>query len=151
MIYYFDTSALLKRYFNEKGTANLVSLFNQKEVIAATSAITWIEGYHVICRKALDIHLSLSIRNKLLKTFLGDLKDCKIVPYHEPIIKLAQKIILKKPIKTLDAIHIASALFLKKQKLTTYFTSSDTQQNTAARDNKLKTWDPAQELTMTSL
>lgn len=143
MIYYFDTSALLKRYVLEEGSLLVQGLFDDVTTIASTASITSVEGCHVICRKCSEESVSQKNRQKLLKAFVKDLKDIKIITYSPQVVKLAQKIIKSSLLKTLDAIHIASALILKRPG-NIHFVSSDDQQNRIAKHYGLKVINPLQ-------
>ncbi len=138
MLCYFDTSALLKRYVEEKGSHLVQELFENKELIAVTSSITLVEGTHVICRKCTEEKISPKIRQKLLRDFLRDMNEIRVVIYSPDVIKKAQSIIKAHGTKTLDAIHIASALILKQPGgAQIHFASSDYQQNKVAKQAHL--------------
>ena len=47
--YYFDSSVLLKRYFEEKGSLNIARLFEQPHFIL-TASITYAECYSAMNR-----------------------------------------------------------------------------------------------------
>ncbi|MBI2336298.1 MAG: type II toxin-antitoxin system VapC family toxin [Deltaproteobacteria bacterium] len=139
MIYYFDTSALLKKYFLEEGTPQVMGLFAERGPIVCTCFITSVEGYHGIYRKKKEGSLSNAIIQKVIKQFQKDLRGFKIVNSSEKIISLAQKIIQKTTLKTLDSLHVASALLIKRMvKSTVTFVSYDVQQKDVADKFGLK-------------
>ena len=134
MICYFDTSALVKRYFSEEGTETVLKLFEQADLLLVTSSITLVEGYHGICRKCVEDKLSTRIRNRIINQFKKDLTDFKIVDFLPVIVQRAQKIIGSYTLKTLDAIHLASALAIKHNpKVKIHFVSSDGKQGAVAQ------------------
>lgn len=143
MLCYFDTSALLKKYVVEEGSSAVRSLFENREMITSTSSITCVEGCHVICRKGAEERIPRKILQKLLREFLRDMAEIKIINYSPLVIKMAQKIIKAHVVKTLDAIHIASALILKRSgDLKINFVSSDDQQTKIAAHYKLHIVNP---------
>lgn len=134
MICYFDTSALLKKYVREEGTDVVLSLFRDKSMVAATSAVTAVEGFHVICRQCREEKISPGMLARLLNRFRRDLGQFRTIGYGAPIIRAAQKIIRTHVLKTLDSIHLASALTIKRQgRLKMSFVSCDDRQNEAAQ------------------
>lgn len=143
MIYYFDTSALLKRYLLEEGTQGVLELFRQKDYTVVTSSITLVEGYHGICRKCREESVSIRVQERILRDLKKDLSNAKIVEFNALVIKQAQKIIGNHPIRTLDAIHIASALvFHPRKKLKIQFISCDEKQCVVALKQGLSVFNP---------
>ncbi len=143
MIYYFDTSALLKRYLVENGSPLIQNLFDQTDMLAVTSAVAFVEGYHGICRKYKNKEFSGKVRNKLLEKFQNDLNLFKIVDITSKLIELAQTIVRNHVSRTLDAVHVASALFFKQNSdLDIHFVSSNATQNDTAKNYGLLVLNP---------
>lgn len=145
MIYYFDTSALLKRYLLEEGTNEVLSLFRKNEVIPVTSLLTQVEGFHGICRKWNEAKASIKLRQQVLRQFQRDMQTFQIVTVDSALIKISKKLVQNHLLRSLDAIHIASALVFKKrgnEKI--HFVSCDNLQNKVAQQQGLLTLNPVQ-------
>lgn len=143
MIAYFGTSALLKKYFEEAGSDFVVALFKEKNLIPFTSVITQIESYHCIFRKKSESRLPEKMTRKILRQFDHDMQNFKIVQFGDKIIRDSQKLIRQHVLKTLDAIHIASALQLKRNpKIPIHFVSSDSAQSKFAQKKDLTVLNP---------
>ena len=142
MIRYFDTSALVKHYVQETGSDSVGHLLTEQGVTLSTSALTRLEGFHAICRKCLEGKVSPKIKIRLLRQFESDLQAFQLVEINSARTEEAKQLIRKTALKTLDAIHIASALLFKKQKLKTEFISCDEPQSRVARQQGLITRNP---------
>lgn len=134
MICYFDTSVLVKKYFLETGTEKVLQWFGEADLLSITSSITRVEGYHAICRKCYEEKVSKRLRQHLLRQLKKDLADFKIVDFLPNIVQRAQKIIGLYTLKTLDAIHLASAVTIKRNpKVKIHFATSDDKQGEIAQ------------------
>lgn len=142
MIYYFDTSALLKKYILEKGSQKVLALFEEESDLVLTSKIASLEAFHGITRKAKEEKLSPKTLSKLLRQLEKDFNDFELVEINSELFKRAKELIQKYLLKTLDAIHLASALLLKEEGLEACFISCDLAQLKAARSCGLKVFNP---------
>lgn len=143
-MFYFDTSALAKRYLFESGTDSVNTIFSQEGVVRYISHVSKIELYHGIFRKMRAGELPRLMLKKILKQFQRDLKEFHIMPLNDQVIKISQKIVSRHLLKTLDAIHVATAMIIKKTgSVPVHFVSSDAQQNTIALKHGLRVINPA--------
>jgi predicted nucleic acid-binding protein len=111
-VIYFDTSALIKRFVAEKGTA-LVQRVMAKESLVATATVAYAEIYAGLTRKYRDDHLSRAEYTLVCKKFERDWPAYIRVELRDEILQLSRELIQRHPLRGFDAIHLASALSLK--------------------------------------
>jgi predicted nucleic acid-binding protein len=112
--YYLDTSALVKCYVPEKGTAWVLALVTQNQT--ATTSITVAEGSAAIAKRQRLGEVTLDERNILFNRFLNDCKSrYDLLPVDEPVIYRAAGLTQIYPLRGYDAVHLATALVLRDQ------------------------------------
>lgn len=109
---YFDTSALIKRFVTEKGSA-LVQRLVAKESLVATATVAYAEIYAGLTRKHRDQHLLPTQYTLACRQFERDWQAYLRVELRDEILQLARELIQRHPLRGFDAIHLASALSLK--------------------------------------
>ena len=113
MIYFFDTSALIKRYVQEK-ESNIVDNLMESADEIFISAITQIESISAARRLLEEKSLSKSDFNVFKDNLASDFPFFTVVEFSEYIEKKAIELIEKHQIKTLDAIQLACCLAVKE-------------------------------------
>ena len=113
MIYFFDTSALIKRYVQEEGSNIVDNLMESADEIFI-SAITRIESISAARRLLEERSLSKSDFNVFKDNLASDFPFFTVVDFSEYIEKKAIELIEKYQIKTLDAIQLAGCLAVKE-------------------------------------
>ena len=108
---YLDTSALVKRFVNEKGSPLAQSLVQQSGPIA-TATIAYAEVFSGITRKLRDKHLSKTLYDLACRQFDRDWPAYVRVELNEGILVLARDLIQRHPLRGFDAVHLASAISL---------------------------------------
>jgi predicted nucleic acid-binding protein len=110
-INYFDSSVILRYAINHVDAIRDLSRFSNG---ATTSVITHIECLRVLDRWRLTREISESVLVDARSLCLKILRGLKTVELDDQIVQLAAQSF---PIamKSLDAIHLATALILKKQ------------------------------------
>ena len=111
---FFDSSALLKRYLNEKGTNEVKKLFEEADKVFV-SAITQIE-----CASSLKRLLSTSYINKTEYEQLNiemsiDFPFFETISFDEDTKHAALKVVDKYPMKALDTIQLATLICVANQ------------------------------------
>lgn len=131
---YFDTSALVKRYVDEEGRAQVQRLLRRHQCV--TSAMMAVE-FRGALRRRTD-HGSLDAKRvpEILRRFASDREFWALVEVTDEVLRAAEKLVAAHPLRTLDAIHVASAeLFAERLAVSEFtFVSADTRQTTAAAD-----------------
>lgn len=130
---FFDSSAFAKRFIEESGSNEIEEIcFNSESI--AVSSICFPEIISALNRRLRESSISkkdyLLIKERLIEEF-EHIEIINIVPE-----VIAKSIILleKNSLRTLDAIHIASAFILKSD----LFVSADKRQVIAAKKAGLK-------------
>ena len=129
---YFDTSALIKRYVDEQGRREVLQLLRRHQCV--TSAVLPVEFRSALRRRATDGSLDARRIPDVLKRFAADREFWALVQVTDEVLEAAEKLVALHPLRTLDALHVASAdLFadrLARSELT--FVSADPRQTAVA-------------------
>jgi len=131
MIYFFDNSALIKRYVQEKGSNIVDNLMESADEIFI-SATTRIESISAGRRLLEERSLSKSDFNVFKDNLASDFPFFTVVDFSEYIEKKAIELIEKYQIKTLDAIQLACCLAVKED--IDHFITSDVKLARTASD-----------------
>ena len=112
-MYYWDTSAIIKRYHSEKGSKKVNNLFEemaQGESKGIISYLCVLESLSAIVRRKSEIRGDYK---KVIKTMLMEYVDrFTIIPVDSDIMALSMKAVLKHGLKSLDAIHLGTLLYI---------------------------------------
>jgi hypothetical protein len=110
-LYYLDSSALIKAYLPEKGSAWIEEL-----VVAETIAISMLavsEVASALSRRVREGTIRADQRQRLFDTFLAHTGRFQVMRVSPEVIDDAAAILLRDPpgagLRTLDAIHLATA------------------------------------------
>lgn len=109
---YLDTSALIKRFVNEKGSPLVQSIVQGKGPVA-TAKIAYAEIFAGLTRKLREDNLSKTQYAVACRQFETDWQAYLRVELEDNILLLARDLIQRRPLRGFDAIHLASALRLK--------------------------------------
>lgn len=113
--FFFDTSALFKRYQVEKGTQKINEIFNENNSQFIISSLTIIEIISNLKRLYEIDRLTTKAQFLLQRSqFYKDIQDYKItvIDLSSEDIITAEKLILERYMKPIDAIQLAIALNL---------------------------------------
>jgi predicted nucleic acid-binding protein len=110
---YAETSAVLRWLFaEEEGEALRAALAAAEKV--ASSRLTLIETRRVVRRAERDGRITAAQAADVLATFAQAASTWAILEISEEIARRAEDGFPSEPVRTLDAIHLASALFLRQ-------------------------------------
>lgn len=109
MILYLDTSALLKRYFKEPYSNELLAKWKEATQII-TSSVAYAETMASFYRKKREVDLSSKVFNELVNSFHLDWEAFIRVEVNEGINETVHKVVVRHPLRGFDAIHLASAI-----------------------------------------
>jgi uncharacterized protein len=104
---YFDTSALVKRYVDEPGRREVQQLLRRHDCV--TSAILLVELRSALRRRVAERTLNSSRVSEVLKRVATDRAYWTVVEVGAEVRSRAQALVTVHPLRTLDAIHLASA------------------------------------------
>jgi uncharacterized protein len=147
-VFYFETSALLKRYRREPGTevVNLLLREKRDEDLFVTSHLTVLEISSVAARLMAGKVIRRSQYENLLAKFAQDLRnhDFVILPLTSSLVSEAIAVLNQRPLKSGDSIHVATALRAEKSVSSDSFlvVSSDREVLAACLKEKLLVLDP---------
>lgn len=139
--YFLDTSALVKRYHSEKGTDKIDKIFSQNDRAIVISSISITEMVSALNRKKEDKIISKEDLDIALSKFFHDaIKDFLVLELDGEHIKGSIMLVLKRNIRTLDALQLAVALGMKELKVT--FVCADKKLASVAEKEGLQTINP---------
>jgi len=147
--YFLDSSALVKRYAAETGSAwveNLTDPRSGNRIYVA--AITHVEVIAAIARKKKRLLLSATDAAAAIGRFENDLQtDLRVFDLTPNVITMAERLAEKHALRGYDAVQLAVALEINAARTARRLTglmliSSDVELNTAAQSEQLLTDDP---------
>lgn len=149
VVYYLDTSVIVKRYKTEKGTDVVEALYEMADVFRVTSHFGCLELEGFAARGLKGNVLTDEGYSALLRGFAADLGETLyVMPVTSRIINESIEAAHKYALKGADAIHIASGLAVKSVEERgddLYFVTSDGEQLKAAVAAGMRTLDPEAE------
>lgn len=149
-IWFFDTSALVKRYVNEVGTAWVTALLvPAPDTFLCIAHITAVELVAALARRERVGSLTPGDSAIARSSFRADIADeYQIVEVNEAVISRAMAIAEGHSLRAYDAVQLAAALELNAllafSGLPLTLVSADTELNTAAIAEGLMVEDPNQ-------
>jgi uncharacterized protein len=111
-VIYLDTSALIKRFVNEKGAPVVQSIVQRKGTIA-TAKIAYAEIFAGLTRKFREGNLPKAQYALACRQFERDWQAYIRVELEDDLLLLARDLIQRHPLRGFDAVNLASALTLK--------------------------------------
>lgn len=131
---FFDSSALAKRYIREKGSEKVETILKKASSLGLSSLCP-VEIISALCRRRRELALTKDQYLLSKQAIIDDARDAEIVNVVPRVVGKAIAILEEANLRTIDAIHIASALEWKAD----VFVSSDRRQLSAAVAAGLKT------------
>lgn len=134
---YLDTSALVKRYIQERGSARVITLLQRYDLL--TSAITPVELFSALTRRRRSGDLSEDGFSRTASRLQSERLRWELVEIVETVLRRAEEIVQQTvPVRSLDAIHIASlTVFQAAAAMTVPFVTADERQAEAAKGAEL--------------
>ncbi len=105
---YFDTSVLLKRYIQEGGSVQARTLFRRFRCLV--SAIAPLEAVAALYRRLATGELRQGDLARLQALIQRDRAHWELLEVHRQILERAEDVIREASVRTLDAIHLATAI-----------------------------------------
>ena len=131
---YLDSSALVKRYVEEKSSEEVADLCARADTLVS-SVISFSEVFSSLNRRLREKQLSPSQYRQCKVAFLKEYKEMTRCLASEEILSVSAALLEKFPLRAMDAIHLASALDSGPD----LFVSFDNHQLAAAKTLGLKT------------
>jgi hypothetical protein len=125
---FLDSSALAKRYVQEPGSDRLEEILSSASSLGV-SVICVSEVVSALCRRRRESKLSPRDYAKAKQALFEDIEDASVVNVTDEIVARAIELLERWPLRSSDALHIASAAEWSAQ----LFVSADAKQCAAAR------------------
>ena len=113
MMYYFDSSALVKKYVQESGSDAVVDLL-QSAVMPVTSKLAYPEILSGLGRKKREKEIGEKEYKSALSDFESDWTAFLIIEYQDELLAIIRLLASKHQLKGADLVHLASVLWLQK-------------------------------------
>ncbi len=136
---YVDSSALVK--WVEPGTDKVLTLLNSEEEVGS-SILTLAEIESAFGRLFREGRLDKDQLSRQRAHLAEGWEAMKIVDLDEKVIAELRKLVLRLPLQTGDAVHLASALLIAPVAKELLFCSADASLLRSASAEGLETWSP---------
>lgn len=138
MIHFLDSSALVKRYVEEDGSAVIAQLFRGRKLLAV-SRLAEVEVPLALARRARKGDLSEQVARAHGESVLADLKGLRVVELRQRTLERARALGWDHGLRAYDALQLASASRLKTETgMSLTLWSADEALNAAARAEGLR-------------
>jgi predicted nucleic acid-binding protein len=138
MIFYLDTSSLVKLYVPERESVAIKQLAEAAE-ITATSRVAYVEARAAFARKRREQSINVKDYRTVIRDFDNDWESYFIVDVSDLLVKTAGQFAEKHALRGYDAIHLASAVVIRNQgDQSVNFSCFDTRLLRAARREGLR-------------
>lgn len=114
MNYFFDTSALIKRYVDEPGSDTVDRIFELAGIIYIAQ-ITLIESIATLRRLLHEKILNREQFHYLKNEIITDMAYFTVIPLNPSVENICLDILSDHQLKTLDSIQLASACVVKSK------------------------------------
>jgi predicted nucleic acid-binding protein len=139
---YVDTSVILKRYVKESDSPWAVALFRRHRVLS--SAIAPLEAISALTRRQAAGDVARRDFTAALARLQRDRAYWGLVEVTSEILDRAEGIVRRGDLRTLDAIHVASALSVQEETgIQLAFVTADWRQGEAAKLAGLRVLSPS--------
>lgn len=124
MIYFLDTSALVKRYVAEPGSPLVRSLFARRRKVAI-SRLAFAEVAAAAARRRREGTLSARQQEALLARLEEDLSTFLVVEVRQASLSTVPGLCSRHPLRAYDAVQLAAALLLRQTASAVDFWTTD--------------------------
>jgi predicted nucleic acid-binding protein len=113
--YYLDTSALVKQYVDEVGSAWIRDQIASEAVVLIISQVLTVEMISAFNRRLREGSVTPDDYARMVTLFDNDLQTrYQIVRFDNPIVALARVLLEHHPLRAYDAVHLSSALVMHR-------------------------------------
>jgi predicted nucleic acid-binding protein len=140
---FFDTSALVKRYYDEPGSEVIDSLVEGEDTKVVLTAIAVVETVSAFRRKYNRDDIPEPAVDELLAAFFDEaLAEFLIVPTEEARLTRSFDLILEQDLRTLDSLQLSAALSVSEEVEEMTFVCADRELVSVAEGRGLDTLNP---------
>ncbi|MEE8408275.1 MAG: type II toxin-antitoxin system VapC family toxin [Myxococcota bacterium] len=141
--HFLDTSALIKRYIDEDGTAALHQrCFESGNVEIFVSAITYAETYATLRLLVRDATISIRDTMGLIESFERDWRSFLVVEFNADVRRLVPELSRRYALRGADLVQLASALLLWPREVLSLFVACDLRLTNAATETRISVFNP---------
>jgi predicted nucleic acid-binding protein len=133
---FLDSSALVKRYVAEAGSATVRALLRRSHPVVAR--VTYAEVAAAIARASREGLIDLTHRDAILGRLDEDFARLTVIEIRAATLRLVPELVTRHPLRGYDAVQLAAALTVRSRGATVCFWSSDATLVTAARAEGLQ-------------
>lgn len=128
---YFDTSVIVKRYVRETDSPRARGMLSRHRIL--TSAIAPVEAISALSRRRNSGELKDEDFDAIVARIRADRDYWELVEVGATVLARAEELLRQAPVRTLDALHVASALvFQREVGIALPFVTADRKQGAAA-------------------
>ena len=109
MIVYLDTSALVKRYVEERGSTETIALATRADVVA-TSIVSRAEIAAALAKAARTRVLTAAAARRAQRAFTAEWQDLVRIAVSEAVVERAERLAWDHALRGYDAVHLGTAL-----------------------------------------
>lgn len=113
MTYFFDTSALAKRYTGEPEGRLVARLLDEHDI--ALSRLSEVEVVSALARLEREGVIERAAMEAILRTMLAELTWWHVVEVESEVTALARALLVRHPLRASDAIQLATALLVERR------------------------------------
>lgn len=111
LFYFFDTSALVKRYHREPGSDRINAIFDDQDNVLIISELAIVEMASALQRKRNRGEITLHAMNGAMAQFDNAvLNDLIVLGFRSGFIQQARDLVRQRSLRTLDALQLTAAL-----------------------------------------
>lgn len=142
-VLFFDTSALVKRYYDEEGTEKIDELVESEDSQVVISSLSIIETTSAFKRKQNRGNISEEDVDQLLSSFFQEaLDEFVIVPLEESSLQFSFDLVLKQDLRTLDSLQLSTATTVSQETDEFSFVCADSELASTGEANGLSVINP---------
>lgn len=112
MIRFFDTSALVKRYVEEPGSAMVRAALRANTV--AVARVTLAETAAAVARAARLSAITVAQRDAILSRLPLDFARLQVIEIRPALVSRVSSLVTSHPLRAYDAIQLAAAITLRQ-------------------------------------
>ena len=131
---YVDTRAFLKLFIKEPGSNRMRRLAREHRLLS--SAVIAVESRSAFARRRRDGEINQADLERVLARLMESIHAVETVRVTDEVLNIAGDILLRTPARTMDALHIASALMFQNETdiILTFVTADKKQHDAAERE-----------------
>lgn len=142
---FFDTSALVKRYYLEAGTDQVDAIIEDGDITVVITTLSIIETVSAFRRKYNAGDIDQDAMYQVIAAFFREaLTDFVLLPMGDPAMEHALTLVLDDDLRTLDSLQLSAALTVHEELDDIRFICADTDLVATAEDHGINSRNPTE-------